>query len=126
MRLACSRCCKLVPEVKEGCSRRASWLNMLTRPGKFEYSEEHNIKNGDIIESLTLEWRRFIGILRSAIVQKPRTRISQSEVCFQKERVKIRSHSYLTFDTSSLLQLFIFGKGFSKLKNQEIIPKTEN
>ena len=54
------------------------------------------------------------------------TPLSQLEVCFVKERVKILSQSYRTFGISFLLQLCIFRKGFGNLKAHEIIPKTDN
>ena len=74
--------------MKKGYRRRASWLNILTHPGKFKSLEEYNIQNENIIESLTLDWRQFIGLLRSAVVRKPSTLLSQLEICFGKERVK--------------------------------------
>ena len=110
--------------MKDGWGRRAVWLNTLPRPGKSESLEEYNIQNGDILEYLTLEWRRFIGVLRSVVVRNPRTPLSQLELCFGKDRVKIRSQIYRTFDISFLFQLCIFGKKLSKLKSHEIIPKT--
>ena len=70
--------------MKEGCVRRSTWLNTLPRPGKFESLGEYNIQNGTILWSLILEWRRFIGVLISAISQKPRTPLSQLKVFFCK------------------------------------------
>ena len=66
-------------------------------------------------------WRRFVGVLKSLIVWNLRIPLSQLELFFEKERVKIRSQSYRTFDISFLLQLWILGKGFSKMKAHEII-----
>ena len=110
--------------MKEGWVSRASWLNMLPCPGKVEYFEEYNIQNGNILEYLILEWRHFIGVFRSAIIWNPRTPLSQFELCIGKERVKIQSQSYRTFDIIFLLQLCTFGKKFSNLKCHEIIPNT--
>ena len=124
MIMACIRWRNLLPEIKEVWGRRSAWINTLPRPGKFESLEEYNIQNGNILESLTLE-QNFIGVLISAVVHKHRTPLSQLEVCFGKERVKILSQSYRKFDISFLLQLCIFGKGFSNLKYHEIISKTE-
>ena len=75
--------------MKEGWGRRLSWPNTLPRLEKFESLEEYNIQNGDILESLTLGWRSFIGVIGSTIVRKPMTTLSQLGVCFRKNRVKI-------------------------------------
>ena len=101
--------------MKEGWGRRAVWLNTLPCLGKFEYLEEYNIHNGDIIESLTLEWRRFIVVLIITIVRNPRTPLYQLGVCFGKDGLEIRCQSYRTFNISFLLQLFTFGKCLRKL-----------
>ena len=93
---------------------------MIPHPGKFESLEKYNIHNGNILESLTFKWHRFIGVLRNAIIQKPITPLYQLEVCFGKEIFIIWSRSYRTFDISFILQLCMFGWGFSKMKSQEI------
>ena len=56
-----------------------------TMPRNFEFLEQYNMQNGDILESLTLQLRRFIGIPRSAIIRKPRTPLYKLEVRFVKE-----------------------------------------
>ena len=123
--LDCSRRSKLFTEMKGGWGRRAAWLNTLPHPGKFEYLDKYNFQNGNILEYLTLEWQCLIGVLISVILPNPRTLLSYLEVCFGKERVKIRSQSYCKFDISFILQLLIFRKGFIKPKSHEIISNTK-
>ena len=85
--------------MKEGWGRRLSWPNTLPRLEKFESLEEYNIQNGDILESLTLEWQCFIGVLRRKIIRKPRTPLSQLGVCLVKGREsksEVRSPANLT------------------------------
>ena len=110
-------------EMKEAWKLRAGWLNGMSRPGVFLNLSEFSIGTDDILESLNLEWERFAGVLKSAINQKLKNPKSKIEVSFRKERVKILSQSYCTFDMSSLLQLCIGGKDFKKFKNHKIVKK---
>ena len=87
---------------------RAAWINTLPQPGNFESLEEYNIQNGNILDYLILVWRRFIVVLRNTIMRNPRTPLSQKELIFVKERVKIRSQSYCTLDISFFLILFFW------------------
>eukprot|EP00978_Attheya_sp_CCMP212_P042077 scaffold250645_cov54-Attheya_sp.AAC.2 len=61
--------------MKESWGRRATWLNTLTVTGKFVARPDF-IEDSDVLKSLTLEWRRLVGMLRSAIMQMPRNLMS--------------------------------------------------
>jgi hypothetical protein len=125
IKLASTRWNNFDLSLREAWQRRAEQLNAMPRPGKFVCLNDFHIGTDDILQSLTVEWRRFVGVLRSAIVRPPKNPHQKLEVSFGKERVTIHSQSYRTFDISLLLQLCIFGKQFEKLCAHEIIAKTK-
>eukprot|EP00978_Attheya_sp_CCMP212_P014066 scaffold35698_cov63-Attheya_sp.AAC.9 len=73
--------------MKEGWGRRATWLNTLAVPGKFEARPEF-IGDVDVLKSLTLEWQQLVGILRSAVTRMPRNLLSGFEVLATSKLMK--------------------------------------
>ena len=94
MKLACRRWNELSFEMKNGWKQRALRLNRRPIPGKLKSVPAvlRRIKE-EVMDVMHLDWEKLVRTFRGAIVRPPGMHISNRQVCFVKERVKLNSQS---------------------------------
>ena len=129
MKVACHNWSKVLsPSTKLAWINRALQLNKRPIPGKLTtYPDDIGVGEdlGEVIlESITVEWKNFVHLIKNCIMRRPRALLSNNEYTFGKERFKLLSQSYRVFCLTLLLRRILFGKEYDKLLKGEIVEKT--
>ena len=130
-KLACNHWQSYSSEMKSAWKSYAEVLNQRPVPGKL-YSipspiggEDKDMFRDNVLESLTLEWRKIVRVLKTSITRRATAKLSSRKYTFGSEVVSIQSQSFRDIDFSLLLLLSIFGgKDYSTMRADEIIKKT--
>eukprot|EP00957_Ditylum_brightwellii_P097850 7451730-Ditylum_brightwellii.AAC.1 len=133
MKVAARQWHSLREEVKAAWKKRAAKLNMLPVPGGFrsflnEFLKKPEIQSNSILEelvfdSLKLDWEMVCKVVRSSIAYHPQVSDSQRMFVVGRDMVIIQSQVFRSFHMNKLLKADMFGCGFEKVKENEIVFK---
>ena len=95
MKIACKYwSCLYSNKMKNAWKDRAIILNARKLPGKF-ITVPNNIThdlNNNVMDSLTYEWKKFIGIMKNSITKPPRRTLACLTYKFGKYSVRLQTH----------------------------------
>lgn len=107
------------PYSKEAWEKRAEKLNSRKLPG-WLVSIPNALKNGSIVmKSISLEWELLVKVFKEAIERPPSKETLEKNLsyCFGKEKVEMRSQTYKSFTMTYLLNHYLFGEDYEKVRN---------
>ena len=101
---------------------RAIRLNTTPVVGKFLVVPSF-LNSVTLCEFITTDWNNACKVLRSAIMREPCRDMSQKEfsMSFPQQKTKVGSQSFRRSHMSPIIHLCLFGKGYLKLKVNEIV-----
>ena len=122
-------------KVHEAWKKRAVRLNMVPLPGTFrsfpkEISKKPRISGNKLLEelvfdSLKCDWEMVCKVIKSSITCHPRVVDSQRKYKVGREMVVIQNQVFWNFHMNKLLNNVLFGYGYAKLYDHEIVHKSK-
>ena len=107
------------PYSKEAWEKQAKRLNSRKLPG-WLVSIPNALKDSSIVmKSISLEWELLVKVFKEAIERPPSKETLEKNLsyCFGKERVLMRSQTYKSFTMTYLLNHYLFGEDYEKVRN---------
>ena len=71
-----------------------------------------------VMKSLSLEWEMIVKVFKEAISSAPPTEDQNMSYIFGKEVVELKSQTYKKFAMTLLLNTYLFGENYSKVRNE--------
>ena len=78
-----------------------------------------------VLQSLTLDWEKFVRVMRFSIVRPPKKGLSLKSYVFGKERVVLRLQKHRRLYVNLLLRNTLFGINLCKMRGEEIVYQTK-
>lgn len=123
MRLECCQWRDLHPCMVNAWKLHADSLNSQPIPGRFYQLPPQVARDlmGNVLEGMTLDWERFVRIMKAAITRPPKRNLSSRVLMFGKERVHLLSQTYRAPYMNLLLRKTIFGIDFKRMRGLEVV-----